>query len=177
MAEKSKKDKVDLKVDLEVLKNTLDKYVTGNNAKDKEIQYTASLFLNWLNTKTNLINNEKSFKKPDDFELKRGKVVWVDFGFNIGTEFGGKHPAVILRVSGEKVFVVPLSSQKPDDPSKDMFVEVDKVYQLKPMKRWVNVLNMVGVSVQRIDFTNSTGRVNGKVLDNISNALNKVGIK
>ncbi len=28
--------------------------------------------------------------------LKRGNVVWIDFGFNIGNEFGGMHPAVIL---------------------------------------------------------------------------------
>lgn len=27
--------------------------------------------------------------------LKRGNVVWVDFGFNIGNEFGGMHPAII----------------------------------------------------------------------------------
>lgn len=29
--------------------------------------------------------------------LKRGNVVWIDFGFNIGNEFGGMHPAIILK--------------------------------------------------------------------------------
>lgn len=28
--------------------------------------------------------------------LIRKAVIWVDFGYNIGTEFGGRHPAVIL---------------------------------------------------------------------------------
>ncbi|MEF9946672.1 MAG: hypothetical protein RR737_08825 [Lachnospiraceae bacterium] len=27
--------------------------------------------------------------------LIRGNVVWVEFGFNVGCEFGGKHPAII----------------------------------------------------------------------------------
>lgn len=29
--------------------------------------------------------------------LIRKAVVWVDFGYNIGTEFGGRHPAIILK--------------------------------------------------------------------------------
>lgn len=176
MSSKINKSKVDLDLDYKALKSTVENYIKTLN-DDEEVRYTASLFLSWLNTKTKIIKDEKIFVKPDNFELKRGKVVWVDFGFNIGEEFGGRHPAVILRVSGQKVFVMPLSSQQPDDPDKDMFVEVDKVYGFKPMKRWINVLNMVGISIQRIDYSSNVGSVNGKVLDNISKSLRKVGIK
>ena len=37
--------------------------------------------------------------------FKRGNVVWVDFGFNIGNEFGGMHPAVILKNFEKELFV------------------------------------------------------------------------
>ena len=45
--------------------------------------------------------------------LKRGNVVWIDFGFNIGNEFGGMHPAVILKNFDKDLFVLPVSSKKP----------------------------------------------------------------
>ena len=44
--------------------------------------------------------------------LKRGNVVWIDFGFNIGNEFGGMHPAVILKNFDKDLFVLPVSSKK-----------------------------------------------------------------
>jgi mRNA-degrading endonuclease toxin of MazEF toxin-antitoxin module len=39
--------------------------------------------------------------------LIRGNVIWVEFGFNIGCEFGGKHPAIILKNIGEDLIVAP----------------------------------------------------------------------
>lgn len=45
--------------------------------------------------------------------LTRKAVVWVDFGYNIGTEFGGRHPAIILKNLKDSLVVIPLSSQMP----------------------------------------------------------------
>ena len=53
--------------------------------------------------------------------LKRGNVVWIDFGFNIGNEFGGMHPAVILKNFDKDLFVVPISSKKPTE-----YVRIEK---------------------------------------------------
>lgn len=47
--------------------------------------------------------------------FKRGNVIWLDFGFNIGNEFGGMHPAVILKNFDNDLFVVPISSKKPPE--------------------------------------------------------------
>ena len=174
---KRNKSNVDLNVDLEMLRSTLDSYVSGVNIEDEEIHYTASLFLNWLNTKTILINNEKLFKKPDNINIRRGSVVWVDFGFNIGDEFGGKHPAIILKVSGKKAFVLPLSSKTPKNPNEPMYVKVENVKRFKNMVRWGNVLNITGVSIQRIDFSNIPGSVKGEVLDEISNSIKIAGVR
>ena len=44
--------------------------------------------------------------------LSKRNIVWVDFGFNIGNEFGGRHPAVILRNLGEVLLVAPISTNR-----------------------------------------------------------------
>ena len=75
--------------------------------------------------------------------------------------------------------VLPLSSQAPPDDKKDkpMFVKIPQVYDLPPMTRWANVLNIVPVSIQRIDFSSPSGRVPGKIMDSISEAISNCGIK
>lgn len=175
------KDKtiVDLDKDYNQLKECLEAFIERNKDKDPETVYTASTFLSWLRRKTQIITKEKDFVIPEGVELKRTKVFWVDFGFNIGQEFGGKHPAIILRVSGQQVFVLPLSSQAPDEEKKDkaMFVKIPLVYDLPPMIRWGNVLNITCVSVQRIDFASPSGRVSGNFMDRISEAIAKCGVK
>ena len=45
--------------------------------------------------------------------LNIGNVVWIDFGVNIGNEFGEMHPAVILKNFDKDLFIVPISSKKP----------------------------------------------------------------
>ena len=57
--------------------------------------------------------------------LIRKTVIWVDFGYNIGTEFGGRHPAIILKNLKDSLVVIPLSSQEPK--KMDYSVKVDKV--------------------------------------------------
>ena len=172
------KSNVNLDEDYLRLKGAVEQFIEKTRDADEETVYTASLFLNWLNKKTVLVSNEKSFSLPSGVDLRRSKVFWIDFGFNIGQEFGGRHPAIILRVSGELVFAVPLTSQEPDT-TKDhsMFVEVPFIFDFPPLKRWVNVLNITSVSIQRIDFSDISGRVKGSVLDDIGLALKKWGIR
>lgn len=176
---KVNKSSINLTSDYENLKKTVEDYINNLDQTDEEIIYTASLFLNWLSTKTNLVSNEDQFSKPDKINIRRGSVVWVDFGFNVGEEFGGKHPAVILRVSGKKVFVAPLSSQKPKNPQLPMYVKVgpNDVKRFKKIERWINVLNITGVSIQRIDFSSIPGSIKGSILDDISEAIKIAGIK
>ena len=173
------RDKKDVNLDKSIknLVKTLDNYVEENKKnKDTEIVYTAHTYLQWLKTKTEIVQQEKEFVNQKPWEIKRGKVVWIEFGFNIGQEFGGKHPAIIYRQSGQQVFVFPLTTQKPKE-AKPQYVKIPFIYDFPPMTRWVNVLNIKSVSINRIDFTSPIGRVKGEFLDKISNTWNKVGIK
>ena len=179
MGKKDKKTDVNLDYNFEELKICLESFIKENKEKDEETIYKASEFIKWLKRKVELYAVEKNFSLPEGVDLRRTKVFWFDFGFNIGQEFGGKHPAIILRVSGEQVFVLPLSSQVPNEDEKDksMYVKVPIVYDFPPMVRWANVLNIRCVSIQRIDFSSISGRVPGYVMDNISKAISICGIR
>lgn len=148
----------------------MDSLCEGTDYKNSNDVKRSYNFAQWIEKKTDIIINESTYVCPDEEKLKRGVVVWIEFGFNIGNEFGGKHPAIILRKTGKSVFVVPLSSQKPDEPKK-YHVKIDKVYGFKNMERWTNVLKLQNVSIQRIDMSASIGNVKGDILNKINEAL------
>ena len=76
--------------------------------------------------------------------LKRGNVVWIDFGFNIGNEFGGMHPAVILKNFDKDIFVLPVSSKKPIEYEKiEKELEEGKISQEECNKRKDKITEIV----------------------------------
>ena len=105
--------------------------------------------------------------------LIRKAVVWVDFGYNIGTEFGGRHPAIILKNLKDSLVVIPLSSQTPK--SMEYSVKVDKVYGFPEMPRYANVTRITQVSLSRVHFERF-GDVKPSVMKEISDKLKSCGI-
>lgn len=152
------------------LKIAIDSLVTTTVEIDDDSRKRTHNYLQWLNTKTDLVVNEKTYTCNKINDVRRGSVVWVDFGFNIGTEFGGRHPAIVLRRTGQSIFVIPLSSQAPAE-KKSYHVKIERVFGFKNMIRWANVLKIKDVSIQRVDFSSSIGNVKGSVLDEINNAI------
>lgn len=105
--------------------------------------------------------------------LTRKTVVWVDFGYNIGTEFGGRHPAIILKNLKDSLIVIPLSSQIPK--TMDYNVKIDKVYGFPEMPRWANVTRITQVSLSRVHYK-KFGDVKPAVLIEISEKIASCGI-
>ena len=167
--------KEELNKSKESLNSQIDKLYSSTNKDRDDARKRTHNYFEWLSTKTKFVMDEPSFVCDKEDELVRGAVVWIEFGFNIGNEFGGRHPAIILRKTGSSIFVVPLSSQEPDD-KKDYHVKVEKVYGFRNMVRWTNVLKLQNVSIQRVDTTASIGNVKGYVLNDINNALKKCHI-
>ena len=124
--------------------------------------------------KTNVPQNEAE-TLIHNMVLRRGNVVWVHFGFNIGSEFRGKHPAIILKNTKDTLVVIPLSSQAPSNP--DVNVEIENVHGLPQRTRWANILRIVPVSIIRIDLGSPIGDVKGRVLNEISEVIKLHGIK
>lgn len=86
-------------------------------------QHKAALLYYWLRNYLRYIKQEETFNSKYFPQFKPGDIVKVDFGFGIGSEFGGLHYAIVLAPSNAKnstVTVVPLRSLKPnkESPSK-----------------------------------------------------------
>lgn len=144
-------------------------------------QAVVSKYYQYDNDTSQYIISVKKDAVPDaDIELImrslvliRKAVVWVDFGYNIGTEFGGRHPAIILKNLKNSLVVIPLSSQLPKNM--DYSVKVDKVYGFPEMPRWANVTRITQVSLSRVHFE-KFGDVKPSVLKEISKKLASCGI-
>lgn len=125
--------------------------------------------------------------------FRRGNVVWIDFGFNIGNEFGGMHPAVILKNFDSELFVLPVSSKKPTEYKKieeaynansitfeeyqkrkdDLteIIQLDKIFGFKNLTRFGNITRMRKVSILRLNFSGSIGSISGRDLNLISQKI------
>lgn len=162
-----------------IIKNIIKKNYTFNNNK-----YTFS------NLKIS-VNDVKLLMKYVLF--KRGNVIWIDFGFNIGNEFGGMHPAVILKNFDNDLFVVPISSKKPPEYikleqdlqnkniSKEEYkerinaiteiIELSKINGFRNMLRWARITRMKKISMLRINFFGTIGTLDGTDMDKIAEKI------
>lgn len=110
---KDKTEKIRNETDENYIYNNLIKYTLKNYKIDTYIYERLNKPLknivksNYILNNNNYIFNNTDIPKKDALLLakkvllKRGNVVWVDFGFNIGNEFGGMHPAIILKNDGQ----------------------------------------------------------------------------
>lgn len=125
--------------------------------------------------------------------FKRGNVIWLDFGFNIGNEFGGMHPAVILKNFDNDLFVVPISSKKPPEYIKleqDLknkkiseeeykerknaiteIIELSKINGFRNMLRWARITRMKKISMLRVNYSGTIGTLDGTDMDKIAKKI------
>lgn len=143
----------------------------------------------WLEDYITMQQNPKAFNVDDIGDLKRGQVVLIKFGTNIGKEFTGKHPGVLLRDCRkgiDQLMVLPLTSKKPKkfDPTRPgIYLEIPKTPGLKGYqnildkndndngKHWANILSIRNISKQRIIYPPEPVEMEGKILNKISGAI------
>ena len=93
--------------------------VESSNRKDYK---RSALLCYWLKDYLYYLNFEKTFTPKKMKKYKRGEILKVNFGFNVGSEHGGLHYAVVVdnnnSVNSGVITVVPLKSK---DPDKDVF--------------------------------------------------------
>lgn len=96
----------------------LDQYLnTLIESDDKKAKGKADKLCYWLRDWTSFISFEDQFSPMRLRRYKRGEIIKVHLGFNVGSEEGGLHYAVVLDKHNDKssavVTIVPLSSVKP----------------------------------------------------------------
>lgn len=92
----------------------------------------------WVENWTKYLNTEKKFNSRSINALKRGSIVYADFGFNVGREYGGLHYAIVLNKkdarSNHLLHVLPLTSVKETTDMSNLkyfqFPIGDEVFQL-----------------------------------------------
>lgn len=77
----------------------------------------AEEYIEWIDRKTTYLKQslDRSGYGPQPDDLKRGDIVWVEFGINVGTELSDHqtkgHYAIVWAVDLGNVIVIPLSSR------------------------------------------------------------------
>ena len=200
-----KTKKIENEKDIDYIYKNIEQYTLKNYKIDKynyerlNKQLKNIVKNNYALKKNNYIFNNTNISKEDTMLLtkkvllKRGNVVWIDFGFNIGNEFGGMHPAIILKNFDNEIFVLPISSKKPKEYKKleqdyhnkkitleecekkkgqiTEIVQIDNIYRFKDMIRWANITRMKKVSILRLNFNGTIGKVDGKYLSTINEKI------
>ena len=91
------------------LNRLLESYIASPTHQKK-----ANLISYWLKSYCEYLRREETFDPKRMIAYKRGDIIKADFGFNIGSEHGGLHYAVVLDVNNKHsspvVTVLPLSS-------------------------------------------------------------------
>lgn len=113
MSKELNKDEVirNKKKSIKALNKMLESFI--NDTSEKHLK-KANLIFYWLNSYTSYLQNEESFSPSRLIRYKRGSVVRVNFGFNVGKELGGLHYAVVLdndnKRNADVLTIIPLSS-------------------------------------------------------------------
>lgn len=88
----------------------------------------ANLISYWIKDYVNYINFEEKFDPTKNISYKRGNIVKLNFGFNIGSEYGGLHYGIVLDNNNHHnspvITVIPLTSIKNDKEIHDNSVEL-----------------------------------------------------
>jgi mRNA interferase MazF len=103
------------KDDLAKALENLEKTIRGLPEKNQKI------FTRWLKTYSWYLQNEKHFDPRKNIKYEAGDIVTVEFGYNVDSEFGGRHPAVVIEDNpkgARSVMVVPLSSLDDEEEEK-----------------------------------------------------------
>jgi mRNA-degrading endonuclease toxin of MazEF toxin-antitoxin module len=102
------------KVSKKKINTTLKNIENKLNNIDSEV---AEEYIEWIDKKTTYLKQslDRSGYGPQPDDLKRGDIVWVEFGINVGTELSDHqtkgHYAIVWAVDLGNVIVIPLSSR------------------------------------------------------------------
>lgn len=134
---------------------------------------------NWLNKESNIFCEETKGNKATFKKLKRGQIVKIDFGINIGSELCFTHFAIVLNkndsIFSDSISVVPITSKFGNDR-----ISIGKIlHKVYPnslkynLNCYVNVSQIKTISKTRI-FNDSKNFVcDSNILDKIDNEIIK----
>lgn len=98
---------------ISALNKQLEYYINDSSGKHLK---KANLISYWIKDYMRMLKFEETFNPTKNMAYKRGNIVKVNFGFNIGNEYGGLHYGIVLDKhnahNSPVVTVIPLTSVK-----------------------------------------------------------------
>lgn len=139
----------------------------------------ADLIAYWLETYCGYLETEETFDYTEIMKFERGSIINVNFGFNVGSEHGGLHFAVVLdndnRQRSPVITVAPLSSSDGQNTyDRDIFIGNELHDKLNNK----NNLDLQIIEVQIDEYTEIKNQIvplireESKKLKNILNRVN-----
>lgn len=124
------------KLAIKKLNNLLESFI--NDPSGKHLK-KANLLSYWIKDYVRMINFEEKFEPTKNISYKRGNIVKVDFGFNIGAEYGGLHYGIVLDNNNAHnspvVTIIPLTSIKSEKETHFNSVELgNEIYRSLKIK-------------------------------------------
>ncbi|MCR5119489.1 MAG: type II toxin-antitoxin system PemK/MazF family toxin [Lachnospiraceae bacterium] len=111
---------------MKILDNYLESILNDDPKKVDLLSY-------WLHTYTNYLKFEDTFDPKKNIKYERGDIVRVNLGFNVGSEHGGRHYAVVLDNNNNHaspvITIIPLSSSNGQNIHPSSVYLGDDIYQ------------------------------------------------
>lgn len=147
------------------LNNLLESYITSD---DDELIKKADLLSYWMLHYSDYIQNEKTYNPKKQIKYKRGDIIKLDFGFNVGDEYGGLHYAIVVDKQNDHscsvVTVIPLTSGTEDETYRtDVFLG-NELYQ-KIYDKWTKLNLEVSDNIIEVQKMQSSLEI---AIDNIT---------
>lgn len=171
---KQKENKAELLLAVDKLLNEYQKLLTGYIQDENNYKRGALLYY-WLRDYKNYIKNESRFDSSFLPQFKRGNVVNVNFGFNLGSELGGLHYAIVLSDSSYKnpnLVVVPMTSYKSGhklNPKCEIFIDDHLFLQLRSKQKGIQEIIR-----SQIDRLKQEAQPNEKLIDECWDKLDEL---
>jgi len=144
------------------------------------------LLFKWLGTYIKYLIQESIFDPVKLPRFKKGHIMWVDFGYNIGSELGGIRPAVVLEKNNSKkdknIIIAPVRSYNSSGTTKKIeglvYVGTNPVLSTQS---YVDLKHIKSISKMRIRRARHNkinkiiiGRLSDGELDQIDIQLSKI---
>ena len=127
MSEENKKEPVEVTINFDVERTITNDGVARRLSvavkmfKDTVLKLSTKKILilaDWLVKWCLYLQNELIFEPKTLKSYKQREIILIDFGFNVGSEFGGRHYAVVLEKNNNPssgvILVAPITSYNPE---------------------------------------------------------------
>lgn len=97
-----------------------------------------ALVINWIFSFCNYLDFETRFDPTRLKKYEPGDIIDVDFGFNLGSELGGVHFAIVLGENSRKnpnIMVVPLCSYESTDEIRENEIDLGFIPELNQYRK------------------------------------------